>query len=73
MAKANPISDGGGTSGKTDLRMWESCTGGTPQERGVKLCERHNSADTRGSDAGGERGCSRAEVPPQPVVKTTVR
>ncbi|TRZ22706.1 hypothetical protein HGM15179_004414 [Zosterops borbonicus] len=40
LAKAEPISDGGSTSGIIDLTRQEHCTGATPQERGVKLCER---------------------------------
>jgi len=45
-------------------------------ERGVRLCERNNSADTKVSEAGREGGARdpRAEnFPLQPVIRTTVR
>ncbi|TRZ08095.1 hypothetical protein HGM15179_019014 [Zosterops borbonicus] len=48
------------------------CT--TADERGVRLCERSNSADTKVSEEGG-RGCAagtEAEIPLQPMVKTIV-
>ena len=44
-------------------------------ERGVRRCERNNSADTKVSEEGGGGGApgTRAEIPLQPVVKTMVR
>ncbi|KAK4811165.1 hypothetical protein QYF61_019796 [Mycteria americana] len=44
-------------------------------KRGVRICERNNSADTKVSEEGGGRGApgTRAEIPLQPVVKTMVR
>ena len=44
-------------------------------ERGVRICERNNSADTKVSEEGGGGGApgTRAEIPLQPVVKTMVR
>ena len=44
-------------------------------ERGVRICERNNSADTKVSEEGGGGGApgARAEIPLQPVVKTMVR
>ncbi|KAK4825506.1 LOW QUALITY PROTEIN: hypothetical protein QYF61_000019 [Mycteria americana] len=44
-------------------------------ERGVRLCERNNSADTKASEEGGGGGApgTGAEIPLQPVVKTMVR
>ena len=45
------------------------------QERGVRRCERNNSADTKVSEEGGGGGApgAGAEIPLQPVVKTMVR
>ena len=45
------------------------------QERGVRRCERNNSADTKVSEEGGGGGApgTGAEIPLQPVVKTMVR
>ena len=44
-------------------------------ERGVRICERNNSADTKVSEEGGGGGApgARAEIPLQLVVKTMVR
>ena len=44
-------------------------------ERGVRICERNNPADTKVSEEGGGGGApgARAEIPLQPVVKTMVR
>ncbi|KAK4828110.1 hypothetical protein QYF61_023472 [Mycteria americana] len=44
-------------------------------ERGVRTCERNNSADTKVSEEGGGGGApgTGAEIPLQPVVKTMVR
>ena len=44
-------------------------------ERGVRRCERNNSADTKVSEEGGGGGApgTGAEIPLQPVVKTMVR
>ena len=44
-------------------------------ERGVRRCERNNSADTKVSEEGGGGGApgTRAEIPLQPMVKTMVR
>ena len=45
------------------------------RERGVRICERNNSADTKVSEEEGGGGApgARAEIPWQPVVKTMVR
>ena len=45
------------------------------QERGVRTCERNSSAGTKASEEGRGRGApgDGAEIPLQPVVKTTVR
>ena len=44
-------------------------------ERGVRRCERNNSADTKVREEGGGGGApgAGAEIPLQPVVKTMVR
>ena len=44
-------------------------------ERGVRRCERNNSADTKVSEEGGGGGApgAGAEIPLQPVGKTMVR
>ncbi|KAK4811167.1 hypothetical protein QYF61_019798 [Mycteria americana] len=76
QAKDEPVSDGGSTSvitfkkGKKLLRN-SNCS----QKRGVRLCERNNSADTKVSEEGGGGGApgARAEIPLQPVVKTMVK
>ncbi|CAM9274818.1 unnamed protein product [Bubo scandiacus] len=68
LAKAEPISNvkkGKKTPAQQLLQ----------QKRGVRICERNNSADTKVSEEGGGGGApgTRAEIPLQPVVKTTVR
>ncbi|GAB0176617.1 anoctamin-4 [Grus japonensis] len=78
LAKAEPISDGGSTSGITYLKeggrggklLWKSS-----QKRGVRMCERNNSADTKVSAEGGGGGApgTRVEIPLQPLEKTIVR
>ena len=44
-------------------------------ERGVRICERNNSADTKVSEEGGGGGApgAGAEIPLQPLVKAMVR
>jgi len=44
-------------------------------ERGVRRCERNNSADTKVSEEGGEGGApgTRAEIPLQPMKNTMVK
>ena len=44
-------------------------------ERGMRICERNNSADTKVSEEGGGGGApgARAEIPLQPMGKTMVR
>ncbi|GAB0175668.1 acid sphingomyelinase-like phosphodiesterase 3b [Grus japonensis] len=76
MAKAEPISDGGSTSGVTRLggrggKEWQLLQ----PERGVRRCERNNSADPKVSAEGGARGApgARAEIPLQILEKTMVR
>ncbi|GAB0185779.1 cAMP-dependent protein kinase inhibitor alpha [Grus japonensis] len=58
LAKAEPISNGGS----------KRCS----QKRGVRRCERNNSADTKVSEEGGEGGApgAGAEIPLQPMEKT---
>ena len=44
-------------------------------KRGVRICERNNSADTEVGEEGGGGGApgTRAEIPLQPMVKPTVK
>ncbi|GAB0183009.1 gamma-aminobutyric acid type B receptor subunit 2 [Grus japonensis] len=51
LAEAKPISNGGSASGITELRTGKNLHSGKLQlERGVGICERNNSADTKGND-----------------------
>ena len=75
LAKAKPISDGGSTSVITHLRRGKKLLRNSSWERGVRICERNNSADTKVSKEGGGGGApgAGAEIPLQPMVKTMVR
>ena len=53
LAKAEPISNSGSASGRTDLRGKPLCNKLQP-EKGVRICERNNSADPQVSEEGGE-------------------
>jgi len=60
LAKARPISDGGSTSVIIYLRKRRKklqCNGS--EERGMRRCERNNSADTKVNEEGGGKRCSR--------------
>ncbi|GAB0182915.1 AN1-type zinc finger protein 5-like [Grus japonensis] len=73
LAKAKPISNSGSASGVTELRREKKTKQKT--ERGVRICERNNSADTKVTKeegAGGAPGTG-AEIPLQPLKKTMVR
>ncbi|PKU43793.1 protein pxr1-like [Limosa lapponica baueri] len=71
LAKAKPISNGGSISVRTYLRRGKNCCA-TAADRGVRICKRNNSADTKVREEEGEGGAA-AEILPQPVVKTMVR
>jgi len=59
LAKAKPISDRDSTSVITYLRGKDKKTCGEKAvEKGVRRCERNNSADTKVSEEGGGRRCS---------------
>ncbi|GAB0183115.1 epimerase family protein SDR39U1 [Grus japonensis] len=75
LAKAEPISDSGSASGITELRRGKKHQRHLQPERGVRRCERNNSADTKVSEEGGGEGApgAGAEIPLQPVEKTVVR
>ena len=76
LAKAQPINDGGSTSVITYLRKGKKLWKNSSQERGVRLCKRNNSADTKVSEEGQAGGAPdvRAEsLPLQPMMKTMVR
>ena len=72
LAKVELISDGGSTPVKTCLRRGGKKPAG---DRGVRLCERNNSADTKVSEEGEGGGVpgSRAEILLQPMEKTMMR
>jgi len=55
LAKAEPISDGGSTSGITELRRGKKllCNSSCSQ-RGVRRCESNSSADPEASAEGGQ-------------------
>ena len=74
LGKAEPISDSGSTSVITCLRKGKTAVQLQP-ERGVRICERNNSADTKVSEEGGGRGApgAGAEIPLQPLVQPMVR
>ncbi|KAK4815591.1 hypothetical protein QYF61_004806 [Mycteria americana] len=71
LAKAEPISNSGSTSVITYLRMGKNCS----WERGVRIRERNNPADTKvsGEGGGGDAPGAGAEIALQPTVKTMVR
>ncbi|GAB0178094.1 epimerase family protein SDR39U1 [Grus japonensis] len=77
LAKAKPISDSGSTSGITELRMRKNVAAQQQlqPQRGVRIRERNNSADTKVSADGGGGGApgAGAEIPLQPLEKTMVR
>ncbi|KAK4810783.1 hypothetical protein QYF61_008755 [Mycteria americana] len=75
LAKVEPISDGGSTSVITYLRREKKLLRNSSQKRGVRICERNNSADIKVSEEGGGGGApgARPEIALQPVVKTMVR
>ncbi|KAM9590860.1 uncharacterized protein ACIBXB_005909 [Morphnus guianensis] len=72
LAKAEPISNSGSASVITYLRKGKKLLCNSSWKRGVRICKRNNSADTKVSEGGGAPG-ARAEIPLQPMVKTVVR
>jgi len=76
LDKAKPISDSGSASVITYLRKGKKKPAGKWQSRGVRRCERNNSADTKVSEEGGGGGApgTGAETfPLQLVMKTMGR
>ncbi|PKU43327.1 protein pxr1-like [Limosa lapponica baueri] len=75
LAKAEPINDGSSGSVVTYLRGGKKLHKGNCLDRGVRICERNNSADTKVSEEeeGGGAPGARAEIPLQSMVKTMVR
>ncbi|KAJ7395427.1 Serine/threonine-protein kinase DCLK1 [Pitangus sulphuratus] len=76
LAKAEPISNSTSPVDKSVQKKGEGWGKGTQQlqlERGVIVCERNSSADTKISEegGGGDAPDARAEMPLQPMVKTT--
>jgi len=74
-AKAKPISDGGIASGVTQLSGEKKTPAQLQPERGVRTCERNNSADTEVGEEGGRGDVpdAGAGIPLQPLMKTMVR
>ncbi|KAK4810932.1 hypothetical protein QYF61_013340 [Mycteria americana] len=75
LAKAETISDGGSTSVITYLRRGKKLLCNSSRKRGLRTCERNNSADTKVSEEGRRGGApgTGAEIPLQSVVKTMVK
>ncbi|GAB0204350.1 epimerase family protein SDR39U1 [Grus japonensis] len=75
LAKAEPISNGGSASVITYLRRGKKHQEQLQPERGVRRCERNNSADTQVSEEEGGGGApgARAEILLQPMEKIMVR
>jgi len=76
LVKAKLISDGDSTSVITYLRMRKKPKPRQLQpERGMRICERNNSADSKVREAGEGGGApgTGAQIPLQPVKKTMVR
>jgi len=78
LAKARPISDGGSASGIMYLRKERKnlAVKQLGRERGVRRCERNNSADTKVSEGGGGGGAPSVgaeTLPLQLVMKTMMR
>ncbi|KAJ7426186.1 protein pxr1-like [Willisornis vidua] len=73
LAKAEPISDGGTTSGITDLEKEYLLHNNSREERSET--EKNSSANTKVFEEGGGGGApsTRAEIRLQAVVKTIVR
>ncbi|GAB0184492.1 epimerase family protein SDR39U1 [Grus japonensis] len=70
LAKAEPISNGGSASGITYLKGEKTAVKQQLQlKRGLRRCERNNSADTKVSEEGGGGGApgARADIPLQPM------
>ncbi|GAB0202867.1 hypothetical protein GRJ2_002752300 [Grus japonensis] len=75
LAKAEPISNGGSVSVITSLSTGKKLLYNSNWRRGMRICERNNSADTKVSEEGEGEGVPgiEAEVPLQPLEKTMVR
>ncbi|GAB0188289.1 cAMP-dependent protein kinase inhibitor alpha [Grus japonensis] len=73
LAKAEPISNSGGSaSATTELRRGKKLAQWQLEKRGVRRCERNNSADTKVREEGGAGGAPHAgaQIPLQPMEKT---
>ncbi|PKU30452.1 protein pxr1-like [Limosa lapponica baueri] len=68
LAKAEPISDSGGTCVITYLRRGKKLLCNSSQKGGVRICRRNNDAETKVSEEGGGGG-ARGEMPLQPMVR----
>ncbi|KAK4828799.1 hypothetical protein QYF61_000856 [Mycteria americana] len=75
LAKAEPISDGGISLWDNIFKKGKKKLHNSSWERGLRICERNKSADTKVSEEGGGGvvlGMG-TEIPLQPMVKTVVR
>ncbi|PKU43719.1 protein pxr1-like [Limosa lapponica baueri] len=74
LAKAKPTSNSGSASDNIFRKGKKPAVQQQP-ERGVRICERNNSADTKVTEEGGGGGApgAGAKLPLHPVVKTMVR
>jgi len=68
LAKAKPISNGHSASRIAHLRSGEK-PAQLQLERGMRICERNNSADTKVSEEGGGRRCSRHQSRDSPAAR----
>ena len=76
LPKAKPVSDYGSASVITYLSRGTKNCDEMAVERGVRRCERNNSADTKVSEEGGGEGTQDVgaeSFPLQLMMKTTVR
>ncbi|GAB0188849.1 acid sphingomyelinase-like phosphodiesterase 3b [Grus japonensis] len=76
LAWSEPVSDHGSTSVMVYLKRGEKNHQEQLQpERGVRICERNNPADTKVIEEGGAGGApgTRVEIPLQPLEKAMVR
>jgi len=75
LVKAETIKDGGSASMTAYLRRWKKFAAQRQLQpgRGVRICERNNSAHIKVGEEGGEGGApgARAEIPLQPKTMVT--
>lgn len=74
LAKTEHFSDSGRVSGAANLRRVKVTVQEQPEKRGVRICKKNNSVNTKATAEGGEEGalCAKADAPAA-VVKTMVK